>query len=468
MRHYPTRSDDRRATLLGSPAAVRGLFRSTRPRSLSATRASGLVRPDWTRGVVRRDPRWQVCLGLLFAIALAVRLIYATAGLGTLPWILDEMAYFGAAVRMAEGGIRLPDTGIGTPIVPALLAVPLRAFGVEASTARLSMAALGALVAPLTALAGAPILGRRGASWAGLAAAVWPPILFWQGLVMSEAAASIAVLGLVWLVTAFWPGHRWSPILAGSLTAAATLIRPNLIILLPLLAGWLAIAAGDRRRGWLGLCLMVTAYATTMLPWWHRQYEIQGAFVLTTVKAGDVLLGANNPSTYAGPEAFGWIDPVTLPEWWGTGWEDLSEVERDRRRTQTALDFVRTHVDRLPAVAAWRSLDFWQLHLGQKRDDLPNNPQDNAAVQGVHLIVLALATTTVLTWSRYDRRIALASAIVLANAGIAIVFWGGGGRFRSPFDPLILILAMVGVTTIVPPLRAWRGTTTDPDRWTSS
>ncbi len=222
----------------------------------------------------------------VFAIALAVRLLFVFVGLPLLahgalglhsvPGMRFD-GYHDIAVQIVEGrGFSLPRdqgaTAARAPLYPVFLASLYRLFGPRTSVVLVAHAVLGALTAGLTLLLGWRLYGRAVGILAGLVPAVHPSLLWWSQYVLSETlltlVLTLAAFGLAGL------GRRWtsaSALLAGALLGLAVLCN-SVSLLFPLVL-IVAVTLWDGRgrvaRVRAGL-LVAAAMAVLVLPWTAR------------------------------------------------------------------------------------------------------------------------------------------------------------------------------------------------------
>jgi hypothetical protein len=130
------------------------------------------------------------------------------------------------------------------------------AFGVaDAQAFRFADATLGTLVVLLCVTLGASFFGRAAGLAAGLAAAVWPDLVFWSGTMLRDTFGSFVVIALWWTLRAA-PGQRWW------VTASAILFG---LVILATLRNYLAVAAAVGVAAWLVYPLVRRQRARTLL-----------------------------------------------------------------------------------------------------------------------------------------------------------------------------------------------------------
>jgi hypothetical protein len=313
----------------------------------------------------RHTPRARLALTALSisAVALVTLLLYV-ADLGyTLyssqqPGIRMARRYDAAAAAILTGdGILYPrvwpppwDTGLLSrpPGYPAFVAGVYALLGRDFAQVQVAQAVLGALLPALLCLLAARVFGIGAGIAAGLAAALSPMLGYHTVLVTPDGlSALLAVLA----ITLLWFDRRrlaWGLLGAGALVGLATWLRPNFVLLMPLLVALLPLALGRPRRtlarGALGAALALLVVAPITI----RNYRIYGEAVPVSINMGIVLwegiadaggerFGAR-PRDFqvAQAEATQFRDP-RYARWWASP----DGILRDRDRVRRSLGVIR-------------------------------------------------------------------------------------------------------------------------------
>jgi 4-amino-4-deoxy-L-arabinose transferase-like glycosyltransferase len=222
---------------------------------------------------------------------------------------------------------------------------------------------LTSLACVLLVLLGARLVSWRVGVWGGLIAALSPPLGYVSCLVLPDALSALPLLlALVVLARAHGRGGAlWACAAAGALVGMGVWLRPNVVLLPPLLSLVLLAVARDFRRGlWHAVALSLAA-VLLVLPITVRNYVVFGEFVpvsinggLTlwqgTADAGGVESGAKRHDTLvADEEAERYGDP-RYRSWWA----EPDGIERDRDRYRRAMEVIRAHPARFARVALGR------------------------------------------------------------------------------------------------------------------
>lgn len=153
---------------------------------------------------------------------------------------------------------------------------------------------LGALVIGLVAALAYRAGGGRAAILAAVVAAVYPPMAWVSGYVLSEPLYSALALAAIWLLLKAGDatGTRASAwgFAAGVVSGAALLTKEAMLFFLPLAALWLLW----HRRTQL-LIVLAAGVAVVVLPWIGRNYAVHGQFILTAAHGGVTMWTGNNP-----------------------------------------------------------------------------------------------------------------------------------------------------------------------------
>jgi 4-amino-4-deoxy-L-arabinose transferase-like glycosyltransferase len=234
-------------------------------------------------------------------IALAARFVVVAAAWNRFPPADDGIFYDTLARRLA-GGLGYtwawPD-GAVTPVAhypvgyPALLAVAYRLLGVHPVSALVLHAVLGAVGAACVHVVAGWGTSRRVGRWAGLAVALHPALLTYTPAIMTEGVCSALLAAPFALaLLARGPRRRGAAFLAGLVLGVAVLVRPQSLLLLPLVAALAYAREGARRL--IAPVLVVVGVALAVLPWTARNALAFGRPVLVSANGGwNLLIGTD-------------------------------------------------------------------------------------------------------------------------------------------------------------------------------
>jgi 4-amino-4-deoxy-L-arabinose transferase-like glycosyltransferase len=260
---------------------------------------------------------------------------------------------------------------------PALVGALYALFGAHLVLGMLLNAALGSFAVVGVHRVASSVSSRAGALLAALLVALHPALVMYTPALMTEGvvAALLALAGWLAVRAARGPGRALGRVIAlGLLLGAATLIRPQTILLAPLF-GVLAIRASDaparrRRVHRLLRAAAVTAIAFGVcLPWTLRNCARMGRCVFVSANAGwNLLIGA-------GPGATGaWValDRLGIPP---RCRDVFGEADKDACFLRAAVAEIEQHpIHYLELVPAKLAVTFdysgapgWYLHSSNPR-----------------------------------------------------------------------------------------------------
>jgi 4-amino-4-deoxy-L-arabinose transferase-like glycosyltransferase len=407
----------------------------------------------------------------VFALALVVRLAFVVAAHAHFPAVEDGHYYDVLAHRLASGAGYTwlwPDGAVTYaahyPVgYPALLALFYFVFGASPAVAMTLHALLGAA----SAYGGHRLVdGDEVARWrplaAGIAIAVHPALVPYTAAFMTEGVTASILVVAGALANAARKAQRSSRWIAsaGIAMGAATLVRPQSLILAPIL-GALAAAAGAGARVRVARAFAVTAVALACLaPWTARNCARMHSCALVSVNGGwNLLIGAQT-------DRGGW-EPVGVPPECATVWDEAAKDACFGRAAKRRI--ASRPVDWLARVPAKLAVTFdyfgaapWYLHA--------SNPEAfgegaKRALGSVETIVCRLLLLVALvTGGRWRGRRPVARkvvALVGAAGAVTLHGWIGyvaiaacvamAGRRAAAAAPMVLpaAAAIIGATAAV-------------------
>jgi hypothetical protein len=321
---------------------------------------------------------WRKDAIVVFIAALAVRLAVVAWAASRIPPVADGTYYHVLATRIAAGlgyTWQWPD-GVTTyaahyPVgYPAAVAIMYRLFGPRPVAAMVLNAFVGALGAAAVHRLAARATSRRGAAIGGLLVAVHPGLVAYTPALMSEGVAAALVACAAWAAArardAFErEGSGWASVaIVGGVVGLATLVRPQVLVLAPILAA-IAAAGARRRRRWRPIvAAALLAFATavaTCLPWTLRNCAKMNRCALVSVNVGwNLLIGADPASTGA------W-SPIVVPESCREVFDEAAKdacFEREARQViaRHPLEWLALVPRKLAATFDYCGAPGWYLH----------------------------------------------------------------------------------------------------------
>jgi 4-amino-4-deoxy-L-arabinose transferase-like glycosyltransferase len=249
-------------------------------------------------------------IALVAVLLLGVGLRVDNAWEGRAP-VYDAAAYARIAANVERGEGFTLGPGATQPASNYSPGLPLLAGGlyglaggVHERFARLVLALVGSLSVLFTFL-----IGRRlGGFWAGivgaLAVAVYPALLEYQGMLMTEPLAAALLSGAV--LAMLW-ADRGGALVAGLLLGALALVRPEyLAISLPIAVVVFARGGHENWRPCMVQAgLMLVGLVLVVAPWTVRNGVALGRFVPISTGGGQVLFAGSYMPSGGDPERVG-------------------------------------------------------------------------------------------------------------------------------------------------------------------
>src|SRR5436190_6260620 len=419
---------------------------------------------------------------VLAAAGLALRLVY---GFSLNDPSGDAVFYHQVANRLADGdGFTLPFLGATAahpPLFPLLLAVG-SLLGATGMTAHQAIGcALGASNAVVAGFAGRRLGGSAVGLIAAAVAAVYPPLLANDSLLLSESVYELTIaLTILAALRVLELPSRGRVLVLGLAIGLASLARAEALLLVPLLG--LPLALRLERSRLLSLGLVCLGAVVVVLPWTVRNLAAFDRFVLISTNDGSVIAGANCPSTY-GPLLGQWDLACSLRAGSKSGGGEaearaLRELLRGgslsrsaaaayirssggneavvaARQRRRGLSYARHHAGRVPKVVAARVGRTWSVYGVSRQVRLNRffrrSPSwlEWLTVGSFYAAALLAALGAFVLRRRWGELIVLAAPLVLVTLSSALGF--GTPRFRAAAEVAIVLLASVA---LAPPFSA--------------
>ena len=401
--------------------------------------------------------------------ALALRLVYLAELLRTPVFTVvigDAQQYDSWAQQIAGGQWMGAEVFYQTPLYPYLMAVIFKLAGHHLLAVRVAQAMMGALSCVLLGLAGRRFFNQRVGLIAALLLAIYPPAIFFDGLIQKASldlfltTLLLAVLGefhhrLEWK----W---QWKLLLAaGAVMGALMLNRENARILYPIIIVWLVVyfrATPLRTRAaWAGI--VTAAIAAVLLPVGWRNYHVGGEFLISTSQLGPNFYIGNHAGAQGAyeplvpgqgnaanerrdalrlaEEAQGRkLSPAEVSDYWvsrsleyirSQPWDWLRLMGRKLLLTFSATEAVDTESIEVYAEYSRLLRVFFWLHFG---------------------VILPLGVFGVWQTRSDWRRLAILYAMLLGLA-LAVALFYVLARYRYPMVPMVLLFAAAAVSSVI-------------------
>jgi tetratricopeptide (TPR) repeat protein len=398
---------------------------------------------------------------LLFAAAVVLRLLYV-ASIHDTPFFdhlqTDARRYLQWALLIVDGRAAPAPPFEQAPGYPYFVALICRVFGADVTALALVQSVIGALTCVCIAVAGRGVAGPRAGIIAGGLAAAYGPFLYFTAeilpstvfLFLATAACAAALLPSVARTVDSGRRRPWH--LSAWLWAAAFLVRAEVLLALPFIAGDAWVRGGRKNVLRLGAPIVATAAAMLLLGLAYSQQLVP----LTTSGGVNLWLGNNPHADGVSPFLSAPLRQVDRE----LRARATDAVELDRRFAQRAFTFWRQEPRRATAL-------LWKKFVWTWTDrELPNAADIewktghswlfSAPVFPLSLgMVLPLALAgVVLARRQWKQHLPLLGLIAVA-VGTAVIFFTNA-RFRLIMAPALLLFAAVTLDRLPSLLRSRR------------
>ncbi len=409
------------------------------------------------------------------AVALGVRLVVALVAARSPQGLHDPLLYQGFARHIADGdgylGLLGEPTAYYPPGYPLFLGAVQKAADLIGlgdhlpAVAAVVQSLLGAVAAGATVVAGRrlsadPTRSRRIAIAAGLVVALWPGFVLYSAVLLSETlfVALFAVVVACTLELGDLRRPRPVPAVVGAgCFGLAILVRPQVLVALPLVAVAWWLARAGWRRVLTGVGVAVLGAVVCVAPWTVRNVVVMGHLVPISTNGGDNLcIGFHDDATGGydyGPECETEGSYVDGPD---------VEVEREAENRDRAVDWIVANPLAVPALSVskiWHTFsnDRDSLRALESYEDDPfladwARSGLGTAFQVAYLVILAGAVGGAVALVGALRRRAAAALLLLAFtvAGLLVpVMFFGDPRFKVAMVPCLALLAACGLDALV-------------------
>ena len=436
---------------------------------------------------------WRFVACLVFVAALAIRACFGMQW-GETPYgkvaILDS-AYFDQQAVEISNGHWLPDKVFYVPpVYPYILAVTYTLFGHSMEAVRWLQNILGSVNCLLIALIAARVFGANTGLLAGFMAALYRPFIFYDSMILKTTWDLLfTALFIISSLRTIASPRKKDAALSGIFLGIATLLRGNMIFLIPCMPLWWLLG-GNReeengspslKAAWFppnrNRLNLLYAYglgvAICILPITTSNYFLGHDLVLTGYSSGPNLWLGNNA------EAMGVLvypSDMTTKDGNMEGEEAYfrskaeAEEGRDLKPSEVstfwvgkAIEYVVSHPIDWALMTGDKLLFFWNNHEVSDNYDMKFLSREFGTVLNAPLlcfgIVGPLAVIGIV--SAFRKRNGEAKLLM----GLSLVYLGSAlpfiiiDRYRLPLLVLLLPFAAHGILTMVHDLK-----TRKPDR----
>lgn len=254
---------------------------------------------------------WRQGVVLAVAAGALARILLVTAvfGWSAAPTRWDDATYRQIAESLiATGHLGTHHFPVGYPL---FLGAILGSTGGSYVAVRLAQVLLGLLTIVVTSRMARLLYGAKAAVVAAWLVALYPPLVYLTGRIMSETLfIALLMSSLLLFLRSDRDGGQSLLALAGAQFGLACLVRSNLIPMVPFIPLWLVARPRDSfPRVLRGAVLSVAALGAILVAPGLYFLATQGELVLFATNAGQTFYGANNPLADGG-----WIQVEDHPD----------------------------------------------------------------------------------------------------------------------------------------------------------
>ncbi|MCZ6691528.1 MAG: tetratricopeptide repeat protein [Planctomycetota bacterium] len=402
-------------------------------------------------------------LAFLFAFAFAIRLAHIllirTNPFFEHPWVDAD---FGVSWKHEFSRYGFLGEGVyyQAPLYPYFLALISKVWGFDFLLPRLLQAVIDAGSCILTYVLARRVGGDRVGWIAGIIAALYGPLIFFQGMLLETIlslflieAALVSLIGLSQGKSLL----RWLG--SGLLLGLACLARPNMLIVLPFLMGWGAWAlrradgyrAQNRLAIWLRISLLALGTVLPIIPVTWRNYRVASDVVLISSDAGHKFFIGNNRLNTTG--SYYQFDNVrSYPRHEAEDFRKIAEEsigtllepsEISRYFFRRGLEFIRTHPGSYLVLQGKKLLLYLNHREAPGYQHMEVFRRFSLILQlplpGFGLIAPLGLAGLVLLWRRHPGYRLL--AIYTVAYSLSVMTFYVLGRYRIPIVPTLIVFA---------------------------
>jgi tetratricopeptide (TPR) repeat protein len=429
-------------------------------------------------------------LAAISAFALAIRLIYLWQ-IRHAPFLTllmgDSKGYDEWARRIAAGDWIGTDVFYQAPLYPYFMGAIYSVVGHDVLAVRVCQAILGSVACALVADALWRLFSKRAGIIAGLLLALYPPAIFFDGLVQKTALDAFLTSLAIWIISGILVSPKnslrsWAGL--GATMGALSLTRENALILIGVIVVWSVLgrpegrplpeiadrAGRGRPSGRPGIRVsqsiaFLAGVALLLMPVAIRNYAVDGGFYLTTSQFGPNLYLGNNARTDGtagsliagrGSSEYERQDAIDIAER-ATG-RHLTPGEVSSYWTGQTVAFIKSQPGswlKLMArkvVLLWNSAEAFDTESQESYAEWSPLVGVGALVGNFGILVPLAAFGVCVTW--FDRRrLWIFLALALTYAASVVVFFIYA-RYRYPLVPFMVLFTAAGLDRAGEYLRA--------------
>lgn len=374
-----------------------------------------------------RVRRWGWMWSVLL-IALAARVAHWLVMTPDYVTASDADHYRQIATNIADGegfSIMFPtfsqhQTAFRPPLYPYLLGGTFKVFGSELVVGRILSLVLGVAAIAVAMLLVARIAPRRAAVAAGLALALYPPLIANDTMLLTEPLSMLLLVGMFLSLVP----RRW--VIAAVLCGLLALTRTSAPLLIVVVGAWLWWQIGWRRAlGFAGIALLV------MSPWVIRNWVVLGSPVLTTSTGFNAAAIYSEQARVSG----GFVDPAIDDAFREYRLLKYDEAKWSSKLQQLARDSLAEHPTQVFPVIGRNAMTWFELDPGENEFA---ELLDGRSLGFRNWTLPLFYVVTIVGWTglllrRREPMVVLLIATSLYFTATALLFVAPP-RLRAPFD----------------------------------
>ncbi len=400
---------------------------------------------------------------LVFAVALAVRLVYLAEASGDASFgvpVVDSQSYDQHARLLAAEGTFSGRFFWQGFFYPFFLAGAYLVSGGSMLFARLVQIALGSLMCAFVYALGAKLFDRRAGVAAGLIAALYGPLVFYDAEILDTGLSAIWAVALVLLVLrAREAKSAWPSLLFGVAGALAVVTRATFLPFFVAAAIWLVRVRRPGRaapaRAGAKAALLAAGFLAVALPVASIAYRATGDFNFLAQSGPINLHIGNNPDrneTIMIRPGAEWRELTRMPTVQGSP----SEAEDRRVFLRRFLDYVKSEPRSYVSGLAEKAVEFASsrelprnedMYVARDRSRLLSILVWKAGRFGFPFGLLLPLAAAGIALSR--RRFPAPACLFLALYPASVIAVFVSGRYRIPVVPVLAVPAAVGLLGLV-------------------
>jgi len=313
------------------------------------------------------------------------------------------------------------------------------------------------------------LIQRHAGPFAGLCAValvpLWPVVIYASTTLYPQTLAAFLLVLTIWQIDSLRDQFGlWRAVAAGIYCGALILTIPVVLLLFPVLVGYIFFVSKRRLAHIVVFCLLSAGLVSG---WIARNSLAFGAFVPVATSSGYNLIAGNTPEARYDTSL-----NVRFPEEVYTEITDTTEIERNAILTRHALVMMVEDPGRIAVLYGQKFLHWFDYSNKLLSDDVVEGGASSLGTDLRELILLvayALILVPLLLHIACIRRYPFKPIEVLAiclwiGAGLVYAIFFTRVRFRLPFDWLIIASNGIFIAAVLEQIFAkWRTAERNPE-----